>query len=121
MILSLIPIVNIIGRIKMSQQLYINGKPASLLQRILAAVIGIGALIVFAFFGLAVFVIGLGVTAVLAVIFFWKTRKIRKQVREEMARMQEEGGNFSQFYGQQPGRSKEQKKGELYEGEYKEL
>ncbi|PWD82829.1 hypothetical protein [Ignatzschineria cameli] len=106
----------------MSQQLYINGKPASLLQRILAAVIGIGALIVFAFFGLAVFVIGLGVTAVLAVIFFWKTRKIRKQVREEMARMQEEGGgNFSQFYGQQPSRAKEQKKGELYEGEYKEL
>ena len=107
----------------MSEQLYINGKPASLLQRILAAVIGIGALIVFAFFGLAVFVIGLGVTAVLAVIFFWKTRKIRKQVREEMARMQEEGGsNFSQFYNQQQ-KQKEStsKKGELYEGEYKEL
>ncbi|GGZ86317.1 hypothetical protein GCM10007161_17660 [Ignatzschineria indica] len=107
----------------MSQQLYINGKPASLLQRILAAVIGIGALIVFAFFGLAVFVIGLGVTAVLAVIFFWKTRKIRKQVREGMARMQEEGNaDFSQFYGQQQQRpQKESKKGELYEGEYKEL
>lgn len=107
----------------MSNQLYINGKPASLFQRILAAIIGIGALIVFAFFGLAVFVIGLGVTAVLAIFFFWKTRKIRKKIREEVDRVKKtqaeaQGFNTGSTMNEQ---QKNSKNGNLYEGEYKEL
>ena len=107
----------------MSNQLYINGKPASLFQRILAAIVGIGALIVFAFFGLAVFVIGLGVTAVLAIFFFWKTRKIRKQIREEVDRVKKaqseaQGFNTDSTMNEQ---QKNSKSGNLYEGEYKEL
>ncbi len=104
------------------QQLYINGKPASLLQQILAVILGIGALIVFAFFGLAIFVIGLGVTAVFAVYFFWKTRKVRKQFRSEMNRAKERA-EAQGFTGQAEGASKgaSSGKGQLYEGEYKEL
>lgn len=106
----------------MSKQLYINGKPASLFQQIIAVILGIGALIVFAFFGLAIFVIGLGVTAIFAVYFFWKTRKVRKQFRSEMNRAKERAEAHS-FAGHkdtnQTGEAAT--KGQLYEGEYKEL
>lgn len=106
----------------MSKQLYINGKPASLLQQIIAIIVGIGALVVFAFFGLAIFVIGLGVTAIFAVYFFWKTRKVRKQFREEMNRAKERAAEqgFTQHnaMNSQEGSAK---KGQLFEGEYKEL
>ncbi len=106
----------------MSNQLYINGKPASLFQRILAAIIGIGALIVFAFFGLAIFVIGLGVTLVLGLFFWWKTRKIRRQFNEEMqkAKMQAAGSGFTEAKRAQDSQAAG-KNGKLYEGEFKEL
>ena len=106
----------------MSKQLYINGKPASLLQQIIAVIVGIGALVVFAFFGLAIFVIGLGVTAIFAVYFFWKTRKVRKQFREEMNRVKErssEQGFTNSSTANSEGNAA--KKGQLFEGEYKEL
>ncbi|MHC5225553.1 hypothetical protein [Ignatzschineria sp. LJL83] len=106
----------------MSRQLYINGKPASLLQRILAVIIGIGALILLAFFGLAILVIGLGITAVLGIFFWWKTRKIRKQFKEELnkANNQASQSPFSEAQNVNDIKSGE-KKGKLYEGEYKEL
>lgn len=105
----------------MSNQLYINGKPASLFQRIIAIVLGVGALIVFAFFGLAVFVIGLGVTAVLAIYFLWKTRKVRKQLREEMSRAKERADQSYNAQSSTQGPKEGAGKGKLYEGEYKEL
>lgn len=105
----------------MSNQLYINGKPASLFQRIIAIVLGVGALIVFAFFGLAVFVIGLGVTAVLAIYFLWKTRKVRKQLREEMSRAKERAEQSYNAQSNTQGAKEAAGKGKLYEGEYKEL
>lgn len=108
----------------MSNQLYINGKPASLLQRILATIIGIGALVLFAFFGLAIFVIGLGIAVVLGIFIWWKTRKIRRQMNEEMqkAKMQSCSG-FSGFKDAQNSHSSGAagKDGKLYEGEFKEL
>lgn len=106
----------------MSNQLYINGKPASLFQRILAAIIGIGALIIFAFFGLAIFVIGLGVALVLGLFFWWKTRKIRRQFNDEMkkAKMQA-GAGFTETKGSQNSHQGTGKNGKLYEGEFKEL
>lgn len=105
----------------MSNQLYINGKPASLFQRIVAAVIGVGALVLFAFFGLAIFVIGLGVTVIVGLYLWWKTRKIRRQLNEEMqrAKMQASAGfSETQNMKQKPEAGKD---GNLYEGEYKEL
>lgn len=105
----------------MSNQLYINGKPASLFQRIVAAIIGIGALVIFAFFGLAIFVIGLGVTVVLGLYFWWKTRKIRRQINDELKRANVQGeAAFSSV--KNPHKQQDNgKDGNLYEGEYKEL
>lgn len=105
----------------MSQKLYINGKPASLFQRILAAVIGIGALILLVFFGFAIFVIGLGVTAVLGLYFWWKTRKIRRQINEEMQRAQSGAQAGFSDINKMKSQTMREKDGNLYEGEYKEL
>lgn len=106
----------------MSRQLYINGKPASLLQRILAVIIGIGALILFAFFGLAILIIGLGITAVLGIFFWWKTRKIRKQFKEELNKASNQSSQSPFSEAQNVNGIKDgDKKGKLYEGEYKEL
>lgn len=105
----------------MSNQLYINGKPASLLQRVLAAIVGIGALILFAFFGLTIFVIGLGITAVLGVYFWWKTRKIRRYINEEMQRAKMHSDAQSSAFKTNQHSQKTGDAGNLYEGEYKEL
>lgn len=105
----------------MSNQLYINGKPASLLQRIVAAIVGVGALILFAFFGLVVFVIGLGITVILGLYFWWKTRKIRRHINEEMQRAKTQAeAAFSESKNTQNSQGV-RKDGNLYEGEYKEL
>ncbi|UNM96305.1 hypothetical protein MMG00_14105 [Ignatzschineria rhizosphaerae] len=105
----------------MSNQLYINGKPASLFQRIVAAIIGIGALIFFAFFGVAIFIIGLGITVVLGLYFWWKTRKIRRQINEEMERVKKQAeSGFTEARSSQKTQNSG-KNGNLYEGEYKEL
>lgn len=105
----------------MSNQLYINGKPASLFQRIVAAIIGIGALVLFAFLGLAIFVIGLGITAVLGLYFWWKTRKIRRQLNDEMQRAKMQAGADFPGGDNMKNRADMGKDGNLYEGEYKEL
>ena len=108
----------------MSNQLYINGQPATLFQRILAAILGIGALVVFAFFGLIVFVIGLAITLVLGLFFWWKTRKIRRHINEEMKRAKATAGaDHTGFTNQSAGKSAKNtdQTGNLYEGEYKEL
>lgn len=108
----------------MSNQLYINGKPATLFQRILAAILGVGALVFFAFFGLIVFVIGLAITLVLGLFFWWKTRKIRRHINEEMMRAKASAGadnaGFTNQSAEQNAKSG-MKSGNLYEGEYKEL
>ena len=108
----------------MSNQLYINGKPATLFQRILAAILGVGALVFFAFFGLIVFVIGLAITLVLGLFFWWKTRKIRRHINEEMMRAKASAGaDNTSFMNQTAAKNPkgEAQTGNLYEGEYKEL
>ncbi len=115
----------------MSNQLYINGKPASLGQRIATAIIAVASLLFFAFFGVAIFLIGLAVALVFGGYFWWKMRKVRKQVEATLRQAQTEdgAGSFNHFYGftnrteqkttTQGGDTQE--KGKLYEGEYREL
>lgn len=123
----------------MSNQLYIDGKPASLMQRIATTIIAVASLVFFAFFGVAIFLIGLAIALVFGGYFWWKVRKVRKQVEEGLRQAQARGemngnmnGNMNNMYGftqnnqnnsgqaasVQPNGKGD---GKLYEGEYREL
>lgn len=123
----------------MSNQLYIDGKPASLMQRIAATIIAVVSLVFFAFFGIAIFLIGLAIALVFGGYFWWKVRKVRKQMEEGLRQAQVRGemnGNMNNMYGftqnnqNNPGQGDSTEpngtvdgkaNGKLYEGEYREL
>lgn len=61
------------------------GQPGGLLAQVLTAIVGIGALILGLMFS-AVFIVVLVVAGlILWAFFWWKTRAVRKQIREQMA------------------------------------
>lgn len=117
----------------MSNQLYINGKPASLMQRIATTIIAVASLVFFAFFGVAIFLIGLAIALVFGGYFWWKIRKVRKQMEEGLRQAQAQGAmngdnlsGFAQNTQAQSGQSQSangdrKAEGKLYEGEYREL
>ena len=119
----------------MSNQLYIDGKPASVMQRIATTIIAVASLIFFAFFGVAIFLIGLAIALVFGGYFWWKVRKVRKQMEEGLRQAQARGemnGSMNNMYGFTQnsqnksghgvgGQPSGKGDGKLYEGEYREL
>lgn len=65
------------------------GKPPSLMQKIVGAVVTVAIFGVALMFSVAFFAVILTVGAVVGGYFWWKTRAIRKQMREDIARMRE--------------------------------
>ncbi len=116
----------------MQNQYYLNGKPATFLQKLFGAIVGLGSLILFFMFGAIALVIGLGVAVVGGALLWWRTRSFRKAFREQMARAEAEarmqsdamrniyGDAYKPQNGSSNGEARSQK-GELLEGEFKEL
>mgnify|MGYP001332552765 CR=1 FL=1 len=94
------------------KQLYINGKQASLWQKVLFALGTIGFLILIIPLGLGILAIG----AILAVVFYlylyFKMRKIKKMFNEQAAQM---------YQQQNSAQNANQKREGSIDGEYKEL
>lgn len=108
----------------MHNQYYLNGKPATFLQKVLGTLVGIGSLILFFTFGAIALIIGLGVALIGGVILWWRTRAFRKAFREQMARAQAEATMQSGAMHRESSQSHSPgaaRKGELLEGEFKEL
>lgn len=90
------------------------GQPRSLLAQVLTAIVGIGALILGLMFS-AVFIVVLVVAGmILWGYFWWKTRALRKQIREQMAARQ--GRDFTGAAGDSTGAASAAD-GEIIEGE----
>lgn len=67
------------------------GQPRSLLAQVLTAIVGIGALILGLMFSAVFLVILVVAGLILWGYFWWKTRALRKQIREQMAAQQGRG------------------------------
>ncbi|GAA5097534.1 hypothetical protein [Wohlfahrtiimonas larvae] len=95
------------------KQLYIiNGKPASLWQKVLFALATIGFLILIIPLGLGILAIGAILTVVFYVYLYWKIRKIKKML----------GAQEAQAYQQQNStQNTNQRREGTIDGEYKEL
>lgn len=106
-------------------QLRINGKPATLWQKILMAGIGIVSLIFTFTFGAVILLFLLIAGSIGALVFWWRTRQIRKILK---AQMDEAQAAQTKFYDEMrqasqssPKDGENDRRGNLYEGEYKEL
>lgn len=92
------------------KQLYINGKEASLWQKILFGMAMIGFLCLLIPLGITILLIGLVFVTVFYVYIYFKVKKIKK-----MMQMQEEN-----IY-QQPNQTVNNTREDVIDGEYKEL
>ena len=68
------------------------GQPRSLLAQVLTAIVGLGALILGLMFSAVFIVVLVVVGLILWAYFWWKTRAVRKQIREQMA---QQGRDFT--------------------------
>lgn len=94
------------------KQLYINGKQASLWQKVLFALATIGFLILIIPLGLGILAVGAILTVVFYLYLYFKIRKIKKML----------GAQEAQMYQQQNSTQNTQQKREgTIDGEYKEL
>ncbi|WP_077926893.1 hypothetical protein [Wohlfahrtiimonas populi] len=94
------------------KQLYINGKQASLWQKVLFALATIGFLILIIPLGLGILAVGAILTVVFYLYLYFKIRKINKML----------GAQEAQMYQQQnSAQNANQKREGTIDGEYKEL
>lgn len=94
------------------KQLYINGKQASLWQKLLFALATIGFLILIIPFGLGILAIGAILTVIFYVYLYWKVRKIKKMLGAEKVKM---------YQQQNSAQNANQRREGTIDGEYKEL
>lgn len=94
------------------KQLYINGKQASLWQKLLFALATIGFLILIIPLGLGILAIGAILTVIFYVYLYWKVRKIKKMLGAEEVRA---------YQQQNSAQNANQRREGTIDGEYKEL
>lgn len=94
------------------KQLYINGKQASLWQKLLFAMVTIGFLILIIPLGLGILAIGAILTVIFYVYLYWKVRKIKKMLGAQEAKMYQQQNNAQN--------ASQRREGSI-DGEYKEL
>ena len=68
-----------------------SGKPGGLLAQVLTALVGLGALILGLMFSAVFFVVLAVAGLILWGYFWWKTRALRRQIREQMAAQASQG------------------------------
>lgn len=94
------------------KQLYINGKQASLWQKVLFALMTVGFLILIIPLGLGILAVGAILTVVFYLYLYFKIRKIKKML----------GAQEAQMYQQQnSAQNADQRREGTIDGEYKEL
>lgn len=95
------------------KQLYINGKQASLWQKVLFALATIGFLILIIPLGLGILAIGAILTVIFYLYLYFKIRKIKKMLGAQEAQQMYQQQNSTQ-------NSNQRREGTI-NGEYKEL